>query len=329
MSNYSTFFPSGTASGGGSAPMNSYAAIRVAGTGNPTGYDATTGLYIQESGESWLKSGTTLNTQVYPLALGGGTRVHSKILPFIARPTTQYNGFQDIVYVKSSGKYWMKTQTTLYEMTVSGATSSLTGNSFTVASLESFTYDETNDTFWMNVNGATPRFAEYAVTSSYAATGRSMSKSGISADYITWDAKAGTIWGKNARVITEYNISTAAATGRTITAPAELPGIFLHITATDTIWCFSNANYNNETRNAREFTVGTASAAGVATGNIILQSQIWQNASLVGVTETDVGLAIGFFSKGISEFNWTTIVGDSTARTDSSGSGQPLFLRIG
>jgi len=141
MSNYSTFFPSGTASGGGSAPMNSYAALRVAGTGNPTGYDATTGLYIQESGEAWLKSGSTITSSDYPLGLGGGSKSYSAISPFVNKSSAT-NQVTSITYVKTSGKYWAKNQTTFHEVTASGSTWTNTGQNFDIASSSMICYNQ-------------------------------------------------------------------------------------------------------------------------------------------------------------------------------------------
>ena len=40
MSNFSTFFPTSSGEGAG---INSYAPFKITATGNPIGYDATTG----------------------------------------------------------------------------------------------------------------------------------------------------------------------------------------------------------------------------------------------------------------------------------------------
>ena len=42
MSNFSQFFPAGSGGSGGSG-INSYAPFKVTATGNPIGYNATTG----------------------------------------------------------------------------------------------------------------------------------------------------------------------------------------------------------------------------------------------------------------------------------------------
>ena len=63
MSNYSDFFGVGSSGGGGGIPINSYAPYLVtATTGNPVGYDATTGLYTHPDGTFWLETGKTITT---------------------------------------------------------------------------------------------------------------------------------------------------------------------------------------------------------------------------------------------------------------------------
>ena len=65
------------ATGGGATgtgiPVNSYAPFSVTTTGNPAGYDATTGLYTHQNGDYWLKTGNTLidSANNYPNATGG------------------------------------------------------------------------------------------------------------------------------------------------------------------------------------------------------------------------------------------------------------------
>jgi hypothetical protein len=70
MSNFSTFFPAG--GGGEGAGINSYAPYSVSSTGNPVGYDASTGLYTNPVDDSvWLKSGEQIvetSPRTYPNA---------------------------------------------------------------------------------------------------------------------------------------------------------------------------------------------------------------------------------------------------------------------
>ena len=53
------------ATGGGATntglPVNTYESFYVSATGNPTGYDATTGLYTHPNGDQWLKTGNNIS----------------------------------------------------------------------------------------------------------------------------------------------------------------------------------------------------------------------------------------------------------------------------
>ena len=71
MSNFSNYFPASIAGSGGT-PINGYTPFLVTGTGNPSGYDATTGLYTHPDGTFWLKTGNTIvdSSNTYPSANG-------------------------------------------------------------------------------------------------------------------------------------------------------------------------------------------------------------------------------------------------------------------
>jgi len=69
MSNFSQFFPAGGASGGagGGTSINEPATFAVTSTGNPDGYNATTGLYLNPDGGTYIKSGfLSTDTTTYP-----------------------------------------------------------------------------------------------------------------------------------------------------------------------------------------------------------------------------------------------------------------------
>ena len=71
MSNFSQFFPAGSGGSGGSG-INSYAPINVRTTGNPIGYNATTGVYTNPADDSvFLQTGILLDEtspRTYPNA---------------------------------------------------------------------------------------------------------------------------------------------------------------------------------------------------------------------------------------------------------------------
>lgn len=73
MSNFTDFFPTGL-------PVNSYAPFFISGTGNPAGYNATTGLYTHPNGDVWLKTGNTITssgTNPYPSSTYSSSFINS------------------------------------------------------------------------------------------------------------------------------------------------------------------------------------------------------------------------------------------------------------
>ena len=76
MSDFIDFFPVSGGSGVGSGiPINGYFPFIVSSTGDPTGYDSTTGLYTHPDGTFWLKSGFQIadSTNAYPSSATTGT----------------------------------------------------------------------------------------------------------------------------------------------------------------------------------------------------------------------------------------------------------------
>ena len=70
MSKFTDYFPS-AGSGGGGGGINSYAPFKVEATGNPVGYDSTTGVYTNPVDDSiWVKTGDAVLAlqSVYPNA---------------------------------------------------------------------------------------------------------------------------------------------------------------------------------------------------------------------------------------------------------------------
>ena len=65
MSNFSQYFPSTSGGGSGGTPLNGYTPFLVTGTGNPSGYDATTGLYTHPDGTFWLRTGFSIDISTF------------------------------------------------------------------------------------------------------------------------------------------------------------------------------------------------------------------------------------------------------------------------
>ena len=107
MSKYTDFY--GVTSVG-DYPINSYFEYGVTATGNPTGYDASTGLYSHPNGSTWLQTGNTLPTSsAYPNATttttGGATG-------FIDTVATLGAGWRGICYDSVNNTFWIANGTT-------------------------------------------------------------------------------------------------------------------------------------------------------------------------------------------------------------------------
>ena len=78
------------ATGGGATgtglPVNTYESFYVSGTSNPSGYNATTGLYTHPNGDVWLKTGNTISDV-------GGNYPNANTVPAIGPTTMTYTGF--------------------------------------------------------------------------------------------------------------------------------------------------------------------------------------------------------------------------------------------
>ena len=113
MSNYSDFFGVGSSGGGGGgAPINSYTPFLVSSTGNPTGYDSTTGLYTHPDGTFWLRTGNTLTgvTATYPDATQVAAEVPLSSYVSTGGASAGSGASSDSTFFQSfsGGTYWQK-----------------------------------------------------------------------------------------------------------------------------------------------------------------------------------------------------------------------------
>jgi hypothetical protein len=99
----------GAAATGTGLPVNSYAPFYTNGTGSPTGYNATTGLYDHPNGDVWLQTGKTIDDASgnYPDATIGTAANYNT-----AEGTsgTQYNpspnGMGGQMFLSQNTTYW-------------------------------------------------------------------------------------------------------------------------------------------------------------------------------------------------------------------------------
>ena len=321
MSNFSQFFPAGS-SGGSGGGINSYAPFLVTVTSNPTGYDATTGLYTHPDGTFWLKSGFTLNSSAYPDAKGGSQPQYTKAASQIPQPAGM-TAIEDCAYNDNTGNYWLRDGSgNAKEMTPAGVA---TGNIIDdVSGIQNLTYNTTADTIWVRTSAG---FREYDANSPYALTGRSFSQPTPTMDRgMTYDSISDTMWGISSsnRICYEFSL-TGVLTGRQFTPTIAAQSAFgcVHIPSTNNIWVASSQN--TSPRPMEEWSVDTLAATGQTITNV---NGFVSNQPIGMCRSINNTFAIVIYTTGLLLFNASYEVGDSTARTSAMGDGQPLFLKI-
>ena len=340
MSNFSQFFPAGGGSGGSGGGINSYAPFLVTSTsGNPVGYDVTTGIYTNPVDDSvWIKTGKTLidSSNTYPNATGVTDHFTQQ-----AATGNNSNVFRKTV--------WNGTQ--LYALEHNNATAGpvdLRLVDLTTLEIGSFA-TEINLPF----GGVTSRTVAWDPNASAYITFPLASPYQV----VKWDAAnsnpvAYTITGG-----TPSSIQLSAVIGNDLymrdglenlwimdlttnafTGPIALTNATLGISSitamdydavNDTVWFSSSSGVNGYS----EYNYTTWAA----TGNTILKVQPSgppQSTSLMGMAiggdDIFSVMFVGSFRYKVTKYSITGITekGDTTARTSAMGDGQPLFIKL-
>lgn len=378
MSNFSTFFPAG--GGGEGAGINSYAPFKVTqGTGNPVGYNATTGLYTNPVDDSvWLKTGKQVletSPRTYPNAatfedmfIAGGVPVlvtgayaNTKGLMWqtwdVAGVPTDYiyNGRANTLYQTTYNPASGGSYTTIYTSAASGSQP---------APWDYFTYHE-NSTKWYDRG---PNYSKIIVMPSYSSGGPNSSN--ITQ---TYDAEPDLGQYRTIRpLFTIGNLLYVTAQNGSGVGPNDLESIFefaLNPT-TGLITGYTGNTWNLATTlgngNVKDMDYDPISQfvyfQGETAGTDIIQLnpttfaatgayQTVQNTANTTVESVDrfafgkIGATNVLFIQ--APYNYTTAalshvvgqfysqasdfvskVGDSTVKTDASGSAQPLFIKL-
>ena len=324
MSNFTTFFPSAGGGGGEGSGINSYAPFKVGNTdNNPQGYNYSTGLYTNPIDSSvWLKTGNTVvdnaSPATYPnalrTALGYGT-----ISTLFSAGTQTQSGIGGITIL--NGKYWVAANGFsagfIYEYTFAGV---YTGNSIDTRNEHSrlmtgLTTDGTD--LWM--------MTDYSGGFKYTTAGvyTNDSTGSISnARGITYSSGTNSLWigvANSTKKINEYTLA-GAATG---------VGIILPNSGANPPKCIFSSGANTiqwlDDQNGKIYETNlTTLVSSQPYGNIAILS------SAEGLTyNTTEGYHV--YSQANNLKSWGDLgasVGDSVARTDSSGSAQPLFIKL-
>ena len=317
MSNFSQYFPAASSGGGsGGTPINGYTPFLVTGTGNPSGYDATTGLYTHPDGTFWLKTGNTIvdNSSTYPSANG---------VVSIGSPV-QY-GFSDtgIGYINSSeviigtSNVYMSVGGIIYlvDLVTGNKLSTLVNTGDGRYGVEG--YDETNGYIIAKFVDAPNNYRFYNTSGTLVSTGTGRSD----LNRMTWISDDNYIIQGNSTGPAFYTLSTNTVGASTLGSGGAATSMTYDRT--------NDVYYSSPTGGSINKWVSLTDDS----GNIgAVRATDYNNSS--AVTYYDGAfynfasrIALGAANGRMEKRSISVTVGDSTVRT-STDTAQPLFIRI-
>ena len=343
MSNFTTFFPSAGGGGGEGSGINSYAPFKV-GTAdnNPQGYIHSTGVYTNPIDSSvWLKTGNQVSdtTNAYPNAyaeldhrLTSGTDALSANL----YTSIAYNGTDvyALNFVANSGPYFR-----VYPIDLATRTwGSLINKDSSLVSSSSgcfaIGYDSTAGG-WLSSDasaGVSVINKWNAAFTSITSTFSIFSEVGAQkVEKIAFDVVNNQLFvSNNYADVYIYDLSNDSYTNTTFNTTSDsgvgtITGMSIHPT-TGNVWV-------EKTDIVYELNPST----GVKTGN---QFNLYPNTYITngivkGIAWKDADTLLAITGKTSSTYvlsdydkDGIRVLGDTTARTDSSGSAQPLFIKL-
>ena len=336
MPNLSDFFPAQAATGTG-LPVNTHESFYAIGAGNPSGYDATTGLYTHPNGDVWLKTGNTFDDAAgnYPdAATAAGINYNT------AEGTTG-------TFTKPSGvanESYFITQSDLYWYIVAPGNG---GASYGITSVAKTGFAQVQQN-WRMGSANKPAIAVNADDTLTATVDADNSTKIFIRDFTTY---SGSSFGTTLYTVTipanGNNKAIVFGSGTTVWYGNEGNGtIYQYDYTTNTLlqtlsmgisvpgsgsaWSYLGGTYSYFTSNygnIYKINMTTGATTVFATFNAVATSQ--RNAITPDLNNfTNALWATTSTSNNWAIYNKTgPFVGDSTARTDTD-SGQPLFVKI-
>jgi|TARA_R110000764_G_scaffold96267_7_gene180362 hypothetical protein len=339
MSNFTTFFPSAGGGGGEGSGINSYAPFKVGTTdNNPQGYIHSTGLYTNPVDSSvWLKTGSTAldTTNTYPNAysvlahhLTDGSNTYGQGLR--AALTYTGTGFYALRQINSSTRFIPADEATrTWGSEINKQSSQVSGSIGCYA----IAYDSTANGIlahdWASGVDIIRRWNTALTTSTtfstFAQTANSQPRC------LAYDeANNNLFWIKSNGVVFIYDLTTEtySSTFTMSIGTTDIQGASVHPT-TGNLWIVGTTTVHE---------VNPTTGANIATRFNLYANSYVTNGLVRGIAWKDADTLYAITEKvGNSGSNWIissydkdgiNTVGDATAKTDSSGSAQPLFIKL-
>jgi hypothetical protein len=343
------------ATGGGATgtglPVNTYESFNVSTTGNPTGYDATTGLYTHPNGDYWLKTGKILsgtNASTYPDAtLGGATPVATtRVVPLAYDTSGQacyIDGSNGVYAVQHYGP--TSTRIAEYSFATGGATGKVidTNTQFPngAGTTGGISYDSSANVVWSFyrynvVSSATElKLASYNYTTGANLTNQTIyrapsvstannipfgiSKINNTPEYVIYSKQNGTemmqVWNMStgsAVLVSTVNTSLYASTYYYLTESANANKIML--------WKYDAGKFV-------EFETTNFTATGVETSPVSSFINSYGSYAFYNNLNAVTNNAVPWPSSYQAEWILGSYIGDQTVRTDTDTT-KPLFVKL-
>ena len=330
--------------GGEGSGINSYAPFKVSAfTGNPAGYNSTTGLYTNPIDDSvWLKTGSTMEDGAgnYPSATSQPYWSFTQLVSLSSTATgtnpaqkmisgTAFNSDKSAMYVvfgaysassaaRSVLLYKFNTTTGTQigteidlttDWTVDHNVDPIKGCIGLVGGTELFISGRSAG----GVDGITGYNPDTGVITT-AHTARSQSTIMLNSSNQTYLNTSTTYWGAEvSSTLREVDTTTWTRTGNVIDAGAASYGV-----------AYDGSSFWSQTSTAGNW--NQLDGVGGVTGNVITSSTNYNGGFSSSTNLLAPKYITGF--AGINQFTGVIKVGDPTAKTDSSGSAQPLFIKL-
>jgi len=297
------------ATGGGATgtglPVNTYESFEVGVTGNPSGYNATTGLYTHPNGDYWLKTGNTITGATVGTTYPDAYQIN-------ALPTgATYTGFSFTVGTSPTGIVGFGGNFYVVERSANllkeyNSTGVATGFSFSQANDAGVHYDGTNFVF----NGSTNvvQYDAAGVATGFTFASGQAGQWGITSNGSNYFVAQG-------NTVRGFDLA-GTATGFTFTAPTQAEGL-----------SFDGSYFWTSNESAGRVYASTATGANTGFSfstatNAPDPAGVWSNGTNIYVTDNNLRKVFEYAFVGAGK-----TVGDAAAKTDTD-SGQPLFIKL-